>query len=150
MAKVANPRKVFNFRVEIDGIDQFEIQEINIPEAELEVTEHGDTNHNIGTAGRIKFGDITLKKLRPLPTADKWAWDWVRRIQDVETGGGQLPSQYKKIIAIKELSADNATTVSTWICKGVFPKKVSMENHSRTSSDNMIQTVVLWADKVIP
>jgi phage tail-like protein len=149
MANVANPSKVFNFRVEIDGIDQFEVQEINIPDAEIAVTEHGDGNSTVGTGGQIKFGNITLKKLRALPLSDKWAWNWLMQVQDPISGGGQLPDQYKKVVIIKELAPDNKTTVTTWTCLGAFPIKSAITPLSRTSSDNTMQDCTLWVDKVI-
>lgn len=148
MAQIANPRKVFNFRVEIQGIDQFEVQKATPPEIEVETTEHGDTNHSVKTAGRVKVGDLTLEKLKPLPNSDLWAWNWLQTAQNMTTGGGQLPLQYKRTVILKELSSDGQTTVNRWICEGCFVKKVSQGDFDRNSSDNILETVVLSVDRV--
>lgn len=148
MAKVANPAKVFNFRIEMDGIDQWEVQEVNIPDAEVEVTEHGDANSTVGTAGRIKFGDMVIKNLVPLPLGDDVAWDWLMDVQNPETGSGGLPDEYKRVIIVKQLLPDNKTTAQSWICIGTFPKKISNTPFSRTSGENRIKELTLWVDKV--
>lgn len=148
MAQIANTRKVFNFQIEIDGINQFEVQKCTVPEGEIEVVEHGDTNHNVGTGGKIKFGNMVFEKLRPLPTTDTWAWDWLKRVQDAETGGGELPENYKKTVIVKEMSTNNTTTVNRFICEGVFPTKCSQTDFDRMSSDNIIETITFWTDKV--
>jgi phage tail-like protein len=146
--KVTNTAKVFQFRVEMRGIDQWEVQEVNIPEVEMDVVEHGDANFLVKTGGILKFGDITLKRLKKMQAGDTWAWDWLLRVQDPATGGGTLPENYKEQVIIKQLSADGSTTIDQWICLGCFPKKVSHETFNRTSSDNQMETVVLSVDLV--
>lgn len=147
MTMIPNPRKVFNFRIEIAGFDQFEAQNVEIPEIELEITEHGDTNHSIKTAGRVKIGDITMEKLRPLPVPDSMFWSWLNAAQDILLGGGQLPSFYKKIVVIKEMDSTGLVAVNSWMCIGTFPKKISSNKLDRMSSDNLLETVVFSVDK---
>lgn len=55
MANVANPRKQFKFAIDIQGVNQFKVQKVTRPKSSVEVVEHGDTNYNVGTAGKIKF-----------------------------------------------------------------------------------------------
>lgn len=148
MAQVANTRKVFNFQIEIDGVNQFEVQKVTVPTPEVEAVEHGDTNHSVKTAGRIKVEDMVFEKLRPLPTTDTWAWDWLKRAQDFDNGGGELPENYKKQVVIKEMSTNNTTTVNKWIADGVWPKKISQSDFDRMSSDNIIETITFSVDKV--
>jgi phage tail-like protein len=127
---------VYQFRIEIDGLNQFEAQEINLPEQEREVVEHGDTDRKVKTLGMWKVGDITLKKLRPADSVKEWAWDWLN------SGEG-------RIIVISALD-DNGATVNAWTIYNTRCKKTSFENFSRTSSDNMMETVVLCCDRVEP
>ena len=70
MAQVSNPRKEFNFTIQIAPapINPFLAQKVEIPEITIDQTEHGDTNHDIKTAGRIKFGkdiedSVEIKRL---------------------------------------------------------------------------------------
>ncbi len=147
MAKIANPRKVFNFRIEIAGFDQFLAQTVEIPEIELEVTEHGDTNHSIKTAGRIKIGDITMEKLKPTLLPDNMFWTWLHAAQNILLGGGLLPINYKQIIIIKEMDTTGLIALNRWLCEGVFPKKISQNKLDRMSSDNVLETVVFSVDR---
>lgn len=147
MAKIANTRKVFNFVVEIGGVNQFEIQKVTLPEVEIEKVEHGDTNHSIKTAGRITFGDMTFEKLRPLPTADSFAWQWLTSAQDALTGGGNLALGYKRIVVIKEMDTTGLVAVNRWICEGCWVTKISQSDMDRQASDNVMETIALSVDR---
>jgi len=147
MAHIANPRKVFNFRVEILGVDQFEVQKVTLPETEIESVEHGDTNHKIKTAGQLTFGDMTMEKLRPSPNSDIHFWTWLMAAQDPDLGGGVLPIGYKQVVIVKEMDSLGTFTLNSWLCTGVWVKKVSQNDLDRTSSENIIETVVFSVDK---
>lgn len=147
MGLVANPRKAFQFVVEIDGVNQFEIQKFTTAEVEIDKVEHGETNFKVKTAGMVSVGDVTMEKLRPLPTTDVWAWTMLREAQDMETGGGGLEGMYKKVMVVKEMSADRVSTVNRWIYTGAWVCKVSQSDFDRMSSDNIIETVVWSVDK---
>ena len=66
--------KVFNFKIEIEGIDQFLIQDVKMPEVEIGAVEHGATNYNIKTAGGVSYSDAELQKIVPADGGDRWAW----------------------------------------------------------------------------
>lgn len=147
MAQVANTSKVFNFKVEVNGVDQFEIQTVQLPKGTVEKVMHGDTNYDIKTPGRISFDDLVFEKVRPAPFSDTWAWDWLMLAQDPDLGGGQLPSVIKQNIVIKELAPDNVTTLNRWLCTGCWVTEVDGGKLDRKSSDNIIETVTLSVDK---
>ena len=146
MAGVANPAKVFQFAVEIDGVDQFTVQEVNWPDEEVEVVTHAGTGPDIKTAGKPKIGQITLKGLRPTEGGDQWAREWMSRARNRKTGVGQKPSSYKKVITIRQLAEDGVTTVESRTYGGVFPSKVTQDPFKRTASDNSLQSVILETD----
>jgi phage tail-like protein len=147
MAQIANTRKVFQFVVEVAGLNQFEVQTVELPEIEVEAVEHGDTNHSIKTAGRITTGDMTFEKVRPLPQTDKWAWEWLNTAQDPFTGGGSLPLNHKQIIIVKEMDTTQTTTINSWYLEGCWVKKVSQSKMDRMSSDNIIETIIFSVDR---
>lgn len=147
MAAVANPRKIFNFTIEIDGLVQFEAQKCNIPEPEIERISHGDTNHDVKTAGRISFGDITLEKLRPVETTTDFGWTWLMQAQNPVTGGGGLPTQYKRNIVIRELEPNNVTTIAQWMVEGAWCFKTSYTGNDRLAGDNSIETCSISVDR---
>lgn len=147
MTKVANTRKVFNFIVEIAGVNQFEIQKCTIPEIEIEQVKHGDTNHDIKTPGRITVGDLVFEKLRPLPAPDNFGYQWLSQAQDIMTGGGNLALGYKRNIVIKEMDAAGTATVNSWKCNGCWIFKMSQSDFDRMASDNIIETLTLAVDE---
>jgi phage tail-like protein len=146
MAKVANPRKDFQFTVEIDGLNAFECQKFTPADVEVDVVAHADTNHDVKTGGRLKVGEIVMEKLKPLPTSDKWAWDWLMSVQNPITGGGELPLNYKKPVVVRELDTTGIIVVNTWVYSGCFVSKISNKPLDRMSSDNQIETVTIQAD----
>ena len=146
MAKVANARKSFNFVVEIDGIDQFEVQKITLPETTVEQVEHGDVNYSVKTAGRVIIGNMTFEKLKRLPNSDTSAWDWLRNAQSQLAGGGLLAENYKKIVTVKEMDSTGKVTINRHILTGVWPTKISQSDLDRNESSNIIQTVEFSVD----
>jgi phage tail-like protein len=146
VAQVPNTRKVFNFVVEINGVDQFEIQKVTVPEVEVAKVMHGDTNHDIKTAGRVSVGDMTFEKVRPAPQSDTWAWDWLMEAQDPTTGSGKLPTDYKRMCIVKEMHPNGRQTLNRWLCEGVWVTKVSQSDLDRNADDNIMETVVLSVD----
>lgn len=147
MGNVANPRKVFNFKIEINGLPEFECQNVQIAELEIAATEHGDTNYDVKTPGKIKVGDITLEKLRSMPNSDLWAWNWLMAAQNPNTGGGQLPQNIKQLVVIRELDTTQTQVLNTWAYDGCWVKKLSQNKFDRMSSENILETVVLSADR---
>ena len=144
--KVANPRKVFNFLVEIDGIDQFEVQKITLPEVGVEQVEHGDVNYKVKTAGQVTVGNMTMEKLKRIEGSSASAMEWLRSCQSQLAGGGLLAEQYKKIVIIKEMDTTGKATLTRHICTGTWPTKISQNDLDRTGGDNIIQTIEFSVD----
>lgn len=147
MPNVSNPRKVFMFQVEIDGLNQFECQKFTPPKSSVEKVSHGDTNHDIKTPGRFSVEDIVLEKLRAMPNSDTWAWRWLMSAQNPITGGGQLPSNIKKTIVVRELDSTGTTVINTLQYDGCWVCEVGKTVMDRMSGDNVIETVTISVDE---
>lgn len=147
MPKVPNPRKVFNFRIEVAGIAQFLIQKVTLPEIEIAATEHGETNVKIKTAGMITVGDLVVTKIKPADSIEPWAYDWFKQAQDMVTGGGQLSEVYKRDIILRELGVDGISTIASHIMEGCWIKKTSHSDFDRVGSDNIMETVTFSVDR---
>jgi hypothetical protein len=143
-AKVQNTAKKFNFRVEIDGIDQFLMQEFELPEESYDIVKHGDTNFDVKTAGRRIIGDGTFKNIISLNTSQDVIKDRMDAI-----GAGVLPSTYKEDMIVSQLLPDGVTAVKTWVLKGAFFFNLKVDAFSRTSSDNQIINGKISADDII-
>ncbi len=141
MAQIPNPRKGFNFSVSAPGLNPFLAQEVDIPDRDNDVVEHGDTNHLVKTAGLVKPGTFKIKKIATATAADNWIWDWMFQVQDEFTGGGDLPSNYVRTITVEQFSNDGVTVINTWVLYGAWPSKVSGVNFKRTSSDNTAEEI---------
>ena len=83
-----------NFALEIDGIVQGGFQEITGIEAEVEVIEYRDGNDAMlrKRAGRVKYGNITLKRGQ---VKDKALYLWFKEVIDGKTNrkSGAIISQ---------------------------------------------------------
>ena len=151
MANIENPRKEFCFTIEFPAfpLNPFLVQDVEIPDVEVDSTSHGDANYEVKTGGRKKFGDIVLKKLLTTdPQGDTYFFDWQILVQDALTGGGMTPLGYKRVVIIKELAEDGISVINTWIATGVWPKKIAGQKNSRMSSDNTIEEITLSVDIV--
>ena len=150
MAQIENPRKVFNFSIAIAPLplDPWLAQKVTVPEIQIEVAEHGDTNHDIKTAGRVKYSNIMIEKIMTTSGADNYMFDWLSSCQDVTLGGGLVPPAYKRVLTITEHAEDGTSILNTWICRGVFPAKISNMVLDRQSSDNTIEGLELSVDTV--
>lgn len=147
MAQVANPRKGFNFTISAPGLNPFLAQVVETPDWDIDVVEHGDTNHLIKTGGLAKVGLLKIDKISIATGSDNWIWNWYFQVQDVFTGGGDLPSNYKRTITVEQLAPDGVTVINTWVYYGSWPSKINNSKHSRTESQNNIESIELCVDE---
>lgn len=150
MAKFANPRKKFNWSIQIspDPINPFLFQKVTMPDADIDETAHGDTNHDIKTAGRVNYGKLVCEKLSPSDQGDAYMWSWFDTCQSSVLGGGAPPDIYKKVITVVEFAEDGATILNTWICEGVWPSSMPGIELDRATGENTIENVEFTIDKL--
>jgi phage tail-like protein len=146
-AKIPNPRKQFQFNIIIAGLNPFLVQEVKSPDVDFDVTEHGDTNFDVKTAGRKKLGTITITKIFHAQFPELEFRNWSRDIQNTMTGGGQPPSQYKRSVIIEEYSNDGRTVIERQTYMGCWPSKINGKDLSRRGSDNTTQAIELQVDE---
>ena len=152
MANVANPRKVFNFSFAILGIplNPFLFQSVDIPDREIEVVEHGDTNYDVKTGGRNKIGNLTLEKLLQTTRSIEsvYFWNWMNDIANTTTGGGLPPLQYWKNAILEEFAEDGMTVINRWEIYECWPNKINGQNQKRMSSDNTIEKIEMSVNRI--
>lgn len=147
MGNVVNPAKVFQWKVEINGIVSFEAQKLTPPSREVEKVLHGDTNHAIKTAGMVVIGDLVLEKLRATPNPDIAADAWLNAAQNTRAGGGGIEAVYKLDIVLRQLNPDGRSTSAIWVAEGAWCHKIESSTYDRTSSENVIETLTLSVDE---
>jgi len=137
--KVRNARKSFNFKILMVGINQFEVQNVTLPEKEIEQVEHGDTNYNVKSPGKIIWSNLTTEKLRSATGPDNVMWQWMLSAQSSDAGGG-VPLLYERVITLIELAPDGITALNTYIIT-CWPSKLTHGKHSRNDTgENIIHT----------
>jgi phage tail-like protein len=149
-AKVKNPRKSFNWSITFPKhpISSYLAQKVTLPDVEVEQVSHGDTNHDIKTAGRVSVGNLTMEKLCTTSGSDTWLHDWLMSCQDIALGGGNIPSVYKETCVVCELAEDGESILNTYLLDGVWPCKVSGNELDRNSSDNIIEKAEFSVDTI--
>lgn len=148
MAKVKNPRKGFNYSITFPKhpINSYLAQKVTLPDVEIEQVSHGDTNHDIKTAGRVTVSNLVIEKLITTSGSDTWAFDWLMACQDPKLGGGNIPTVYKETVVVSELAEDGVTVLNTNIYDGVWPTKITGLEFDRQSSDNIVEKVEFSVD----
>lgn len=149
MAKVSNPRKIFQFQIFMAGLNPFLAQEVKIPDIEIDQVNHGDTNYDVKTAGRVSVGNMTINKLCPSTPFDRGALEDMREIQNTFLGGGTIPDVYKKVVTVAQYANDGVTILMSWVYEGVWPTKLNGVEFSRTKSENTIESIEFSVDRVI-
>lgn len=144
MAVINNPRKAFQFSVQIVGMTSFEpmlCQEITLPDKDTEQVIHGDTNFDVKTPGRIKLGNFTMDKIMRANGADNLIWNWGQQCQDSAIGGGLPPASIWYDILVKEFAENGVTVINEWLLKECWPTKVNGQKFSRVESNNSIESL---------
>lgn len=135
---MSNPRKNFRFALEFDGLNMFYIEDVQPPKVELAEVEHGAPGNlpNGKTPGKMKVGDMVVKKIKPADKADSWAWDWLgRAIAGLKTNFG-------KPGFLVELAPDGVTPIQKYFIGDAWVKAIENSNYvTKTSGDNSIETV---------
>jgi len=147
MAAIKNPRKGFNFKIEIAGagfLNSFLFQDVELGEIEIEAVPHGDTNHDVNTAGRVKYGNTKLQKLlttTPTDKANQFFFDWGVDCADGMTGGGLPPATTWKDIYIYELAEDNRMVLNTWVLYNCWPTRINGQSFKRMEGANSLESL---------
>lgn len=153
MAQIQNPRKQFNFGVSISNqsglvLNQFLVQQLTLPEVSIDVVEHGDANYMVKTGGIKRYTNLEMEKISFADGFDYWVWDWVRRIQDEFSGGGDLPSFYKRNCSVAQFDPSGRRIIHEWSFEGIWPNTISPINFSRTESENTMESISFSVDRM--
>ena len=146
MAGLATPRKSFRYLLELDGADSFLIQEIDPPKVELAVVEHASPGNipNAKTPGKMKVGELVVKKMKPANRVDTWAWELM-----AAAALGLTPT-FVKTGFLKELAPDMVTTVSKFFLGDCWVSAIEHSGYKGTADENIIETVTFAVQFYFP
>lgn len=142
MSNFANPRKPFQFLVEIDGLPQFGVQKITTPEVTIGEVEHGSGNTTEKTPGMLSTGRCTIERLLDSTTTDVWGEVWTGLAQNALTGGGALPQLAKRNIVIKHMDPSMTVVVQRYILEDCFPVRYKAPDLDRTQKEENMKEVI--------
>jgi phage tail-like protein len=150
MANITNPRKEFNFSIQVVGapINPFLVQDVTLPEISISQAKHGDTNYDVKTAGRVEIGELEIEKIMSTSGADNYFFTWAYSCQDIIIGGGNVPNFYKRSILVQELAEDGTSVINTWVCTGCWPMKINGQKLSRKGTENSLEKLSISVDRV--
>ena len=152
VTKFSNPRKKFQFSISFypaSPFNSWQAQKVTLPDTDIEMDLHGDTNHDIKTAGRVTIGELTIERIMSSKRSEQELWAWFATCQSSLLGGGLPPNGgigYKRSIEISEYAEDGVTVIDKWVYNGVWPTKVNGIELSRTESGNTIESVEFAVD----
>lgn len=136
-------RKVFNFAIEMNGIDQALIQNVKKPVKEVGAVEHGEGNRTVKTAGGVTYTDAELQAVKDAHNTNDEFWNWLTTAAD-----GNMAERYKRNIVFKERNPAN-NTVSVEIWEGAWVRKVDTSNFVRgAQNENVIDTITISVDNI--
>lgn len=132
-----NVAKGFKWLLEIDGIDAMLIQEVTLPDVDVNVIElgRGVNQTNIKVPGKKKVGTLKCKKLIPTDAVEAWAYLWLNAAMKSPRAG------YAKFAFLILLADDGITPIRKYDLGEIFPMKISTESLSRTDEKELYETV---------
>jgi len=142
MSSIGNTIKSFLFAVDINGINQLSVQKISGLEVEVEAIAHGESDHDVYTPGRVKYGKVTMESILPTGVAQNTLWQLLQRSRF------DLVGSSKQTINIRLLGPDKITTQKTWVLYGAWVSKVSYGELNRSSGEAVVRTAEWTIDEI--
>jgi hypothetical protein len=144
-----NPVKRFRFKVTIYDpsdklLEPFYVQEVTLPEKSLEVEEHGHGATVIKTPGQVKLTNLTLQRILDAKNGalNHYFEAWMDSCVDARDNFMGDISIFAKDILVEELGiGEGNNTVAIHKFELCYPIMISGKEHSRTSSENIIESV---------
>jgi phage tail-like protein len=131
------------FSLEVQGVIKGFFTEVSGLGSEHEIIEHkvvDEKGHDmvLKIPGRLKWGDITLKRGI---TSNMDVWDWRKQVEDGDVEGAR--SNGSIIMYNQEF-----TEIARWNFEGAWPSKVSGPSLKSDSNDLGIEEMVIVHEKI--
>jgi hypothetical protein len=149
LANTYEPKRVFRWVLQIDGIDAFVLKTASRPQITAEETVIDYINVKRYLAGKHAWNPMNVTMHDPIaPSAAQKIMDWLRLCFDSTTGRMGYSTFYKKDISLKLLDPQG-TVVELWDITGAWAQDINWGTLDYASSDSTEITFVLRFDNCI-
>ncbi len=143
MARETDPLMGFHFQLDIGGVVGGYFTEISGLGSENEVVEHkvveGGKQIVQKIPGRLKWGDITLKRGI---TAEMDLWAWRKKVEDGDVDGARTNGS---ILMLDQSLA----TIARWDFEGAWPSKVSGPQIQSDSNNYGVEEMTIVHEYIV-
>ena len=141
------PKRVFEWLLEIDGIDAFTAKTAQRPKKNHQHITVDWINEKRFLAGKGEWQEVQIELYDPIaPSAAQKVKEWLRLVHDDATGRMGYASEYKKDFYLKLLDP-KGVVVEKWLCKGAWAKEVDFQNLDYEQDSALTVSFTIRADK---
>jgi hypothetical protein len=140
------PKRKFQWKLEIDGIDAFTGRTASRPKQQFESTTVDFINTKQYFAGKAEWQTLDIELVDPIsPSASQKVTDWLRLIYDYSTGRMGYAEFYKKNFSIKLLDGPG-NVIEKWNCIGGWPMDIDFGDLDYKDSEVLTVKFKIRAD----
>ena len=149
LAKNINPRKLYRWAIECDGVETAYCQKCKLPKTEIGSAEHGDGPFYVKTASKVKFSDLEIDSLKPAESSGVWWKDWLALVVNLDSGAMGDPAVYKKTLFVVEYGSDGVTIVDRTEIRGAFPHEIDPADLDKLAEGNVVDKLKFNVDRAV-
>lgn len=141
------PKRMFRWLLEIDGIDAFTAKTAARPSKNHEHIVIDWINEKRYLAGKGEWQEIEVELYDPIaPSEAQKVMEWLKLVHDDATGRMGYAITYKKTFTLKMLDGQG-TVVEKWRCVGAWPKNVNWGTLEQGNNEALTVKFTIRADK---
>lgn len=149
LANSFEPKRAFEWIIEIDGIDAFTAKTFARPDRQGEHITLDYINEKRFLAGKTAWEPLDLVLYDPIePSAAQKIMDWMRIVHDETVGRMGYSAMYKKNFSLKMLDPVG-NVVEKWNIIGAWPQNVKFGELDYSSNDAVTITCNIRMDRAI-
>lgn len=147
LANAFEPKRKFEWIIQIDGIDSFTARSFKRPAKSHDDITIDYMNEKRHLAGKREWQEMQLELIDPIePSAAQKVINWLRLVHDDATGRMGYASAYKKNFALKMCDPHGAV-IEKWTIEGAWPKDVDFGDLDYSDSEAATIQVTLRIDR---
>ena len=143
------PKRNYRWVLAIEGIDAFLMSETQRPTITIGETKIDFINSYRNVAGKLTFGDISVKLHDPIaPSGAQQVMEWIRTHYESVSGRAGYADFYKRDLQLKMLDPVG-TVVELWDIKGAFITNANYGTLTYGADDTMTIDLTLKIDNCV-